>query len=553
MKNRFVQFTLPSFIVFCSFVTSLLLSSISLSAQNGDSSQDGYVRNSLSYIVVDRGDRFDPLVTECFERINFGEKFDVNLITTQSIYIAAGRKDTVSMAKVSDLLEGEEVGKQLISYWFSRDHEGKMSDQRILSRGAYSAVDQDVLNAQAAKVGLSSIGEKGYDLIDKSYILVFDVYNMRVVSNTDKKGKTKYTYLVDLRVFVYNIDFTEDIANQVFDSWIYETDSAEEIERKKELYKNIHVPLVLEDVVSISGSVEVDKKSDDNYKSAIYNAFHGAFNKANNSIESWKVQTSIISTSPIKAKIGTKEGVSNGDRYQVFKYVEKENGDLEKKHVGYVRATDIAQNSTVATGASSASSFYQISGLSAKEGMELKQKHDSRMGISFAYGISGLNSINVGLDILASISTKGVSSYVLIDFGGDYISESTLTANGLINNYGSGVFNFSGLIGAGVSFRPYRAVEITPFAELGFDIMSVGQEISDDFFKVLIEWGAMPVKAGIRGAIQPIYPLQLFAQADVYTIILKGTNYAPCQEFLANAGLRKTSGAGISFGARIMF
>ena len=48
---------------------------------------DNYVRNSLSLIVVDRGDDLDQVLYDAAFSIRLGDKFDINRIPTKRVYV----------------------------------------------------------------------------------------------------------------------------------------------------------------------------------------------------------------------------------------------------------------------------------------------------------------------------------------------------------------------------------------------------------------------------------------------------------------------------------
>ena len=278
-----------------------VLSGIELAAQVKVNNvvDDDYVRSSISVVVVNRGDQYDNTVFNAVQTINYGEKFDINDIPTDRITIKSSRKVAADMERIGTILNAENVGKEIISYWYQRDSKGVMSDALILKRGMYSVRDQEILNSQVAKVGISALGEKGYDLVKGSYVFVLDYYNLK---------KDDDTYSVDVNAVIYRIDYSEELLDQVYQAWIYEEDTLEERAKKNALYDSIVVPLEMVTSVKASGS------SSSSYSEAIRVAYSNAIHRSENSVDDWNVTSSVISTRPIKAKIGTKEGVKNSGR-----------------------------------------------------------------------------------------------------------------------------------------------------------------------------------------------------------------------------------------------
>ena len=109
------------------------------------------------------------------------------------------------------------------------------------------------------------------------------------------------------------------------------------------------------------------------------NAFADAMFKLEKMIPGWQVGVAVISVKPIKAKVGRKEGLSNGSRFRAYSYEEDRDGNLLSRKRGYLRAAEVSDNRQFATGRTEPSTFYQISGVrNIEEGWILKEKKDSK-------------------------------------------------------------------------------------------------------------------------------------------------------------------------------
>lgn len=511
-------------------VFSLLLCVQVLNAQGKVNNvvDDDYVRSSVSVIVVNRGDSYDSRVFSVASGLGFGEKFDVNEIPTDRIMIKADRKNCVETDLITSSLEREGIGKEIISYWFQRDASGRMSDELILKRGMYSVRDQEILNSQVSKVGISALGEKGYDLLKGSYVYVLDYYNF--TENVKKKN-----YSAELKANIYQLECSDELMEQLYEAWIYDEDSPEVIAQKNALFDSLVFPLVYVTTVEASAS------SSTSLSDAVRSAFSQAFYRSEKAVDGWNVTSSIISTRPIKAKIGTKEGVTNGQRFQVHKIVEDRHGNIDSKSVGYVRATEVANNSNVATGDTEPSCFYQISGLKIDEGMILKQKNDLKMGVTVAGGFGGYSPFEIGLEFLSHINTKGTSRYVMLDVGIGGDSYNDLSVSYIVP-----------AIGMGIAVRPIRPVEIMPFIQIGMDILSTVSIANIDY--KLTDWSSYVGRVGARASWQVVYPIQIFAQAEAAVNFGAGSYYAFYNDIMLAVGKgHKQAVAGFSFGVKVNF
>lgn len=524
--------------------------------------QDDYKRNSLSIIVVDRGDNYDDTVFEAVRSINLGDKFDLNLIPTNRITISGNRANTVGGIEVGKAVNASDLGKEILSYWFDRQADGTMNAKRLEQRGNYNADDQDVLNARAAKVGPESLGDTGYALVSGSYVMILDYSGI----TSSKNDKQEVSWSVTTNAYVYQIDYSEDIEAQVIEAWVYEDDTPEVIAQKNEAYDKILVGMSPKATVSYTTSA---KEADGGVRAAIVEGYGETLLRLENQIPAWNVTTSIALRNPLRAKIGTKEGVKNRMRFQAYMVKgDRKTGEPYTVSKGYIRATTIADNRGMATGQSTKfTEFYQISGGKIDEGMTIKQKNDLGMGVSLGYKVGGLAPYNLTVDYLASINTKGFSHYGLLNIGYDMFSGSKigdkvgkyLDAGDLTGLTDGGISYINFGIGYGFGIRPIRHVELMPFIMGGGDYMmnhndflneDVGEETEDSFMDKVAWYG----NAGLRVNFNVKYPLQLFIQADYTLLFVKeGSYYEAFNELLKVGDLGHKNSFGVMAGVKWTF
>lgn len=508
-----------------------------------DAVTDTYSRSSISPISIVYSDGNDRYLTSGIKAIDFGGKFDLNEIPTTTLSVRGDRAIMTDSA-INDVLNSNNIGKEIISYWFNRKPDGTMDDSRMQQRSRYNATDQDVLNDQAAKV--KTIADMGGKLLRDSYIIAFDAKNFEIRESTDSKGNKTISHQVDMRAYVYQIDISEAFLQDIYSNvWIYDDDDANTKAQKKQNFENLEVPMKL------IASVRASSSADEGYSTAITQSYEALLRKLENKISAWQVTTPVYQVHPIMAKIGTKEGLKNGSRYAVYKYVEDKQGNLTTEKRGLIRATTIADNKGEATGESAMSRFYQISGYPVKEGMLLKQSNDLKMGISVSPSLGGYSIGNVRIDYLSHISNHGCLSLFFINIGYD-LADMYLDGEKMDGDEKWSYAN--GSIGYGLGLPLSRKIELQPFVSAGCDYLLILDEdykdqYEDELFGIFAD-------AGLRFSVTPIYPVQLFAQADYSLLIKEGEVYQRFNEskssFLGMEGSNRF-GLGISAGIRVAF
>lgn len=522
--------------------------------------KDDYQRNSLSIVVVDRGDSYDSQVFNAVRSINLGDKFDMNYIPTDRMTIKTQRSSAIGGVDISKAVGRTGLGKEIISYWFDRKANGQMSADRMIHRGNYNADDQDLMNAKAAKVGPEALGDTGSELVKGSYVTVLDYSG---ISST-KNSKGEVTWSVTTNAYVYQLDYTKETEEKVNAAWIYEDDTQEAIAEKNAAFDKINIDMKYKAAVSYTSSAS---EKDGGLQKAIVNGYDDVLTRLEKQIPAWNVTTSIVGRRPLTAKVGKKEGVKNAMRFQAYKFKEDAGGNLKSIPKGYLRATKIADNRGMATGSTKVSEFYQISGGKVDEGMLIKQKNDLGMGVSLGYKYNGLAPYNLGIDYLAHISTKGFAHYALLNVGYDMFSGTKigdkvgkyLEGGDLTGLTDGGISYINVGIGYGFGIRAIRHIELVPFVMGGGDYMlnhndfldeDSGEETEDSFMDKVAWFG----NAGLRINFNVKYPFQIFVQADYTMMFIKdGSYYQAFNDLLKVGDLGHKNSFGIMAGIKWTF
>ena len=413
---------------------------------------DDYDRSGLTVIVVSRGDMYDENSLDFVNTLVIDNKFDANPIGTRSLFLKKDRTQPMTAAEADSLIRNSGVSKEILGYIYNRKEDGSMDDGLLRYRGHYNADDQDVINAAAAKVGEQHLAW-GEGLVNSSYILLLDFFNIRRPVD-EKTGEVSDSYVLDANAFVYKIDCGSDKLNEFYvTSWASATDTPERKAAAREAFDSFRLDVVpvasarasststsslaegpdayidvLAGLLSKSLDQEEDKEGQVKEKTsapvpeentvvkAQKYAFADAMFKLEKLIPGWQVGVAVISVKPIKAKVGRKEGLSNGSRFRAYSYEEDRNGNLLSRKRGYIRAAAVADNRQFATGRTDPSTFYQISGVrNIEEGWILKEKKDLKVGVSANMRIGGLSalSVNATLDYLIHFSKLG-SAYAIV-------------------------------------------------------------------------------------------------------------------------------------------
>lgn len=421
-------------------------------------------------------------------------KFDINKIPCTQIAVVGneivGKKKQVLKEKAEVIrkeLLAQNVGKQILNYWLQYD--GNVFNSSLLAkRTRYSKTDADVLNANVAKVNTLNAADK--KLIGNSYVVVLS-----------ESG-------TDVDTYVFKAVLNDTVLTEVWNNWLDKDASA----ANKSFYDNLKVDL--EFVYAVNNTYESNGKKGSEEEVDPVATLNSALDALERKIDKWQVTSTIFEVNPVAAKIGRKEGLRNSDRYRVFKVVEDENGNLEYKKVGFVRATEVFDNRTDAMGETDCSKFYKISGKTMKEGMFLKEKKDLKLSVSVSGVLGGYNYAQVDIDyLLKTQNTLGMMYFAGISIGYSMGDKLAATGSAVADELLRPHYIPISLNGA-VAIHPIHILEIMPNIGVGGDYCRLLGDTRSDNDDSASKRMAYFAHGGVKVGLQVFYPVQLFVRAD---------------------------------------
>ncbi len=590
-----------------------------------------YSRNSISNVVVTYGDRWDNEVVMGINAINTGAKFDLNEIQTKTVRLTgayrtaeeqqkaaaanteqksssfkemfsgigdsfksmgngiAAKPDTLTQRLLTEYINNNNIGKQIFDYVLAVDKQGCFHYDIMVERSRWNATDEDVHLDNASQV--KQMDENGPALLANSYIIVYDAKETKIGEATKKDGTKVPVYMANVSAYVFAIDSAENVIGNILGNmWINNDEPAETKAAKRSLYANVHIPMKC--VAAVSASASSEKSMTD----AITGSYNEILRKAENKISAWEVSATLEDVKPyITAKIGTKEGIKNAQRFKIYgNKGDADEGTLRTVKKGYARATVINDNDTIADGETGVSYFYQISGAKLKGTEFIKQSNDIKLGVSIDYNYNGLgwpnqkvfgafSMVDVTFDYLAYMHKNGISHYARINVGYDIKTKSML-AQGMakqlgiekeeaeealgyevINyNHGEASYN-SGFyhLDKGVSFvnvsvgymcglKLKQVIEFQPMLNIGADMPVYHGSVNLTKEQKKTNYGVF-IDPGIRFVFNCGYPFQIFVQGDYSVMVMQGDTYKDLNSTLKFCGNERKMGLGLAAGVKWTF
>lgn len=482
-----------------------------------------YDRLTTTHILVLYNDEsYNNDIESIFTRMERSPKFDIHQVNTQVIYLPTRAKYAVDDEKrnyIINALQEKQIPRAIIEKWYNRTSDGNMDLKLIHKRGKYNADDYEFLEAQLKKRGDAAIKDYGNKLINKSYIIVSEIYDIENARNY--KNVKAHGYSCKNITYTYKLDFNEAVRQNIYDSWIYPDDSELVRQDKIYLFNNIEFNLIpisqhYEDLnytqsdENRNNPFYIYKSDNELFTEMIYASYTKPMDYLSSSFEEFKVKTFIDKKHPLQAKIGKKEGVYTDQKYFVY---EHEWSDKLNKAVpvrkAVIRANNIAENRRVTAGDSPSTTFYQTAGWNIQEGMLIQEHND--LGVSFATGWEAgvMGGFSLRLDYRTGFITGIPALYIFgdINFSSkNYEIGGNSDRNLIFTKYSFGVakgFNFA-----------YH-FEVIPFIAYGVEhaVSSNNIRLDDNDYSKL---RTSIFKYGVGLSMNIVHNVQLFS---IYSIV----------------------------------
>ena len=561
MKNLFVL------IVFAAFPYLLAAQT----AKNYVSSK--YDRNSLTFIGLDYNENLSEPVIKVLAKQTAPDKYYDNSIPENIIKTGVKRDSMLGFPvpateqQLVRWLNDHKVGQQILSVWFNRQPDGSFNVDKLKERGLFNANDNDLLVASASKRGESSLMDMGMELVNRSYVLVFDYYGIMSMAQSYQKQETPQDKRImngfqsELQTFLLKLDFSDSVAANFFQKYWTSTDDPQR-DAKVAAFEKAEFPFQFMKRQYTSATAtqynpgqvlapKVQKTDEEMIDQMVKMSIESILTTVENQKQEFRVKAMVSDVRPIRAKIGKKEGLKFDQRYFVMENQTNSKGEITSKRVAVIKSMKVVDNRKVTSGQTEPSAFYQIAGGKVDNmGMFLQQKNDVGMNLYLGTTSGGLPGFEGRLEYYISKAFSGAKGGKFatawkIYVGGGYDQKNDYTVGALTDDFTFTRVSF----GLSKDLYPLHFLHWGPFVGYGLETISAASiedsDISSDF-----------IEAGVRVGINLAHNIQLIGSATYYSLISSeevNSSTNEKAEFEYKTYFDDRMGLGYNFGIRIMF
>ena len=333
-----------------------------------------YRRSSLYMLMISEPNRqYASEIRKTFINAPIPEKFNDHNLDIRQIPCATnliGKKEEkirTQQENISNFLKQNEIAKQLVAKWFNRSPKGTFNTNLVAERGMYDATEMDVALARSSKRGMALLADAGEELIKNTFVIIndFDYINKEEVANKTKAGlalvkdiaaladvdvdtevadETLTTfgkgYVIRTISYLYQLDWNDSVAAVFYKEYWMDNHSFDA--SKKSAFDNSNIfrlKFVGYEIAwaDLQSTIYTKKTEEELIRIATIRAMDAVIAKLQRKFEVFRTKTPLYSVDPLAAKIGLKEGLEKGDRFEVLEQVMDNNGRTFYKRRGIIK------------------------------------------------------------------------------------------------------------------------------------------------------------------------------------------------------------------------
>lgn len=345
----------------------MALATTSVKAQKNDADTP-YRRSSLYSILINHTDqKFAKEICNAFLAMPTPDKYNNHDLSVKVINLdkkLKGAKSDNENEAVTTFLTENQVASRLVAKWFDRDfYTGECDMELIKARGLYNATKFDEILAEKSARSQALMADAGEDLIGNTFVVVNDiryidkeqrgkliggilkavgsVAGMSGLSNIGSFMENMRGFKVRINTFLYRLDWNDEIALNFYKtqyaSTPYEDGKYKAFDDGRGQYHLTYVGKVESkgSTTSFAGVNAGDPVQ--MVRKACQRALDDNIVDLQRSYSEFRTKSPLVSTEPITAYVGKKEGVTEDSKFEVLEVIENEDGTHSYKRVGTIR------------------------------------------------------------------------------------------------------------------------------------------------------------------------------------------------------------------------
>lgn len=357
----------------------LILAGSKSFAQSKDVTETKYRRSSLHTILIE-SENFPKKekVINAYYNAPFPDKYDDITIGEKSFDpkkygLAKESSDDEMIAATNKYFKDNKIGNKLVAKWFNRKSNGTFDIKMISERGLINASFTDIKTAEASSEGKALLESAGLELINNTFVVVSKMkfienepvaratreaailaankisvalLRNKAIDVADKayeRGKEGYS--VWTTSYLYKLKWDDVTSNTFYqDLWIDSSTTGNTADKKAQFDRSELFQLEFigsENSTSlVTFSLSGKRTEDQIIDLAVTRNVDNVYAKLQKNYDVFKTKVPLFTGNPITAKIGTKEGLEGGEKFEVLEAnMDPKTGIIDYKKKGTIKVS----------------------------------------------------------------------------------------------------------------------------------------------------------------------------------------------------------------------
>ena len=355
-------------------LSAVLCSSVLLAQDSQkEMKETKYRRSSLHTILIESsGFPKKDQVINAYYGAPFPDKYDNHNIGAKSFNPAKYTTDTVDSQTpevIEKYFKDEQIAKKMVAKWFNRQADGSFDYELIGTRGAFNASFLDTKTAAASSDGKALLATAGFELINNTFVVVSTMkfvenepiargirdaailalnnanemvrtIGVKVAEKAYEKGKEGYS--VWTTSYLYKLKWTPEVEGTFYQDMYGDKTSITPAMKAKfdsntDLFQMEFVGSQKATTL-VTFSLKEKRTEDQIINLSVTRNIEKVFAKLQKNYDVFKPKVPLYTGEPITAKIGMKEGLEGGDKFEVLEAVmDQKTGKIEYKSIGTIK------------------------------------------------------------------------------------------------------------------------------------------------------------------------------------------------------------------------
>lgn len=332
-----------------------------------------YRRSSIYSLLINHtNQQFANEIKDAFLQIPVPDKFNDHNLSVKVLTLDEKLSKASSSKEnplITDFLKNNKVASRLVGKWFNRDsYTGECDMELVKERGLYNATEFDKQLAARSARGIALLQDAGEELIGNTFVIVNDIRYIdknkgaKVASSvikisgtlvaaftgtniddfTDNFGdlvETLKGFTVKINTFLYKLEWTDEQAMLFYKEQYASVPNKEKKENFEKARSKYNLKYVGKVESSGSTSSFIGIKEDEPImmvRKACQRAIDENIVDLQRNYDEFRTKTPLVTTEPLTAYIGMKEGVTLDSQFEVLEAIEMEDGSRKYNRVGVI-------------------------------------------------------------------------------------------------------------------------------------------------------------------------------------------------------------------------